>query len=1026
MLTEFRPRTSGDAKSAQLSVAMSGGAPQLVELLGAGIDPGSLAVAPAEGNGVDFGAVALGEERTQVFQVNNGSAQTSGPLALSASGDFTLVPASQPGDCENGQTSLDNGASCNLTVKLAPTRRAAQYGSISIRSPLAKGASLRFSGTGMAPPRLAVAEDEINFGRVLTGGTYQNSVTVLNQGDQELPPLVATLQEPSGAAAADFSLENGCTSPLPFQGSCQVNVRFTPTTPGFPVAVLRVEGVAGGAGSTLLYGEVSQAGTLVLAVTEGQSAEFGDVGILTSKTVAFTLTNPSTIPSGRLSITASSPLFTIDPGTCNPAGSPGLANGESCTFSVTYRPITPEAADATLSIQSPGAGGAALSLSGQGRSPANLVAVGNRDFATANLGQAEATDPRNDFTWSLQNDGDLATGTLQVTNSNPTDFALAADACNGQSLPGHGSCEISVRFRPTATEARSGDLVVLDPASSQSVTLKMTGTGVQIAQPGESCVNATCATGECTGGVCCNVSCVGGCQECNAEGVCVNFSGRERCGDGSGVCFGVDRCLLPEGESCSADAQCGSNNCELRLGGSGATARVCCLESCAGGDQCNPDGSGCQAPTLAEGAVCGGAGQLACGNGLACKACLAGGRRCTPPDECCGGCDGDQVCEDGSCECPGGTVDCQDGRCILDRAGACCDADGCIGSGEKVACNANSDLCVCPANEPRECPGNVCIPTSQCCNCGGPCQTCNATTGTCGQVANGQQGQCAGGQVCTNGQCARPANVGLGQACNAQANNCSAGSCVAGTCQCGAGTTACGGRCVNTTTDAANCGRCNNSCGTVACVGGSCSCPSGQTFVPGAGCRLPDGASCTVGGVACASGPCNAWLSDCDRDGFGEADPSPIRRCGAEPPPGTPICVGGRFALSTLGSDCCDTDANAFPGQTARFAAPMPEACQSGGRTHDYNCNGREEGAPVRICETRTTAAACAAVRGAGTNFQSPGAIVVRTNFLPETAVEGAILCGITSSPGGCDFFTAANPGPNGEVGCVVGAFGLL
>jgi hypothetical protein len=103
---------------------------------------------------------------------------------------------------------------------------------------------------------------------------------------------------------------------------------------------------------------------------------------------------------------------------------------------VTYTPLLAETANATLSIRSPGAGGAVLSLTGQGRSPANLVAVGNQDFGTANIGQAAASDPRNDFTWSLRNDGDLATGSLQISNSNPTDFAIATDGCNGQSLLG--------------------------------------------------------------------------------------------------------------------------------------------------------------------------------------------------------------------------------------------------------------------------------------------------------------------------------------------------------------------------------------------------------------------------------------------------------------------------------------------------------------------------------------------------------------------------------------------------------------
>jgi hypothetical protein len=965
-----------------------------VTLAGAGLDQGSLAVAPLEGNAPDFGALGLGEERRQVFRVVNGSAQTSGPLALSASGDFTLVPPALPDDCQSGQTALEqSGASCNVTVKLSPQRRAEQYGSLSIRSPLAKSASLRLSGMGMAPARLAIAQDEVNFGRVLTGGTYQASVTVQNQGDQPLEPPAATLLDSSGAPPAGFSVDNGCTEAIGFQASCAVNVRFQPAAAGFPVALLRLESPTGGAGSTLLFGEVSQAGTLVLAAATGESPEFGDVALQSPKAVNFTLINPSATPSGRLSITVSSPLFSVDPGTCNPAGSPGLANNESCTFSVTFTPLLAEAANATLSIRSPGAGGAALAISGQGRSPANLVAEGNRDFGTANIGQAAATDPRNDFSWSLRNDGDLATGSLQISNSNASDFAVAADACNGQTLAGHAGCELSIRFRPATTGAHAGDLVVSDTASGQITTLKMTGKGVQIAQPGESCVSATCVAGTtCTGNVCCQSSCAGGCQECST-GVCIDQDSRERCGGGTGVCFGVDRCLLPEGQSCSGDNQCGSGNCEQKLAGTGVADRVCCLANCAAGDLCSANGTTCQAPTLAPGVACS-AGGVACGNGLTCKECLNGGSRCTAFADCCDGCPGDQVCSSGSCGCPTGTVDCQDGRCIPNRAGACCDDNGCAGD---LACNAGNNLCACPANTPRACANSVCIPNSQCCNCGGPCSTCNTATGQCGQVANGQPGQCGGGQVCQNGACVLN-NVGLGQQCNVGANNCSAGSCVGGTCQCsGTNPNQCGNppRCTNTQTDGANCGACGTNCGALGCTQGRCNCPAGQQFVAGS-CRKNDGQTCAQA-AECVNG-CTMWFADNDADGFGAGTAQ--GRCGTNSPP------AGRFV--TRSGDCCDSDANAFPGQTTRFAETLPAACvRSANADHDWNCNGRNDGAQTVNCSLRSQAN-CAIGNSTSGNLQ--GDIVPTPQVDTGDVPDGTLLCGVSVGPGTCQFFTADNP----------------
>jgi hypothetical protein len=927
VLTEFRPATAGEGKSASLSVAVQDGAPQLVQLQGVGLDPGALSLAAAAGSASDFGSVLLGQERTQVFTIANGSGQTTGPLAVSVSGDFALVSGEQPGECVSGQTALESiGATCNVTVKLAPTRRAAQYGSISIRSPLAKSASLRLAGVANAPARLELVQDEINFGHVLSGGVYQAAVTVLNQGDELLPPPVATLVDPSGATPPGFSVDNGCTAPIGFQGSCTLNIGFQPSQPGFPVALLRLASDGGNA-SAVLYGEVTPGGTLVLAAAADQSPNFGEVGVNTSKTVQFTLSNPGMTPTGRVSITASSPLFSIDAGDCNANGQ-GLASGSACSFSVTYSPQAAEPVTATLSIQSPGAGGAALSLTGQGRSPASVVAEGNRDFGTASIGSTTATDPRNDFTWTIQNGGDLPTGMLQTSNSNPTDFVLVNDGCNRQSIAGHLSCQLTIQFRPPAVGARTGDLVVTDASSGQSTTLKMTGSAVQFADPGESCaLGAVCREGVCTAGVCCNVSCVRGCQECST-GTCTDQVNRERCGvNGSNaVCFGVDLCRSPEGESCTSDTACGSGNCEQRLGGNGVNDRVCCLQNCAPGDQCSPDGQRCQAPTLEEGSSCSTSG-LPCANGFQCKQCLGGGSECTARDDCCGGCSGDQQCLGGTCGCPTGTVDCRDGRCIRNQAGACCDANGCLTTGGHTSCNSTSNTCVCPANAPRDCGNNVCIPNAQCCNCAGPCQQCN--NGTCSQVASGQRGNCANGQVCNQqGTCVFN-NVGLGQACNAQANNCSVGSCVAGTCQCsGNNPNACGGnRCVNFQTDGANCGGCGVNCGALGCNGrGQCNCPPGQTSSNGS-CRLNDGQACTPGGgTPCLNG-CTQWFNDGDGDGFGSGNAT--NRCGTTPP-------GAGFVRQ--GGDCCDTDPDAKPGQTDSFARQR-NICGGG----DFNCDNRED-----------------------------------------------------------------------------------
>ena len=90
-------------------------------------------------------------------------------------------------------------------------------------------------------------------------------------------------------------------------------------------------------------------------------------------------------------------------------------------------------------------------------------------------------------------------------------------------------------------------------------------------------------------------------------------------------------------------------------------------------------------------------------------------------------------------------------------------------------------------------------------------------------------------------------------------------------------------------------------------------------------CRLKDLQVCKVN-ADCASLNCVTFYVDHDGDGYGETAKT-IQFCeeqGAAPPVGY-VAQGG---------DCCDGDANAYPGQTKYFSSA--DACGS----WDYNCDG--------------------------------------------------------------------------------------
>ena len=965
----FRPLALSPDQQAQLVISAITGAQHTIPLRGSALPLGSLAVTPAPGASRDFGEHLVGESSTQYFVVTNPSAQPSGPVELHISEPYTIAPSAAAGECATGVTSLANGESCSLAITLIPSERGPQDGSLTVSSALAGAASLALTGRGLGPARIALARAELDFGRVPTQSPVRQALTFRNVGDQPLSGVQASVESPGGPAAA-FSLQGACDGEIGADASCDMVIEFLPTEATNYSGVLRLTSASGAATSALLLGRAFPRGALELSAVDG-TGDFGDVAIGAPRTLQFTLANPGNVASGRLTITSSSPLFSVDLGDCNTAGgAAGLASAETCTFGVTFSPIDSEQIAANLSVQSPGAGEAALPLSGRGRVASNLSATGARDFGVATVGQMIVNDG-NQFTWTVTNDGDLASGSLQVVNTNPAEFIVSNDTCSNVSVPGRGSCTLDILFRATERGPRSATLSVTDSTTLETLQFVMTGTGLVVAQPGESCLNGeTCASGVCTAGVCCDRDCAATCQVCTA-GVCSDQAGREACGIGEGQCFGVNKCLLPEGSSCSGDEQCGSGNCERRLGAQAATDSICCLEDCgATGQFCNPETGRCQAPDLGSGAACGAAGQPACAAGLECKECRGGGRQCTPPDGCCGGCESGYECIDGACGCALGSngipqIDCGRGQCILDREFACCtSAPECPAN--RPACDGTTGLCV------------QCLSNDDC----GPCATCGVNK-TCTPIARGQAGVgCPAGALCDgNGACFSPQCTGVGQCgdcrtCNnfgcvnagagatcSQNRVCTADQrcvqCISNM-QCGAGqrceltTNTCVSTCVpslevcdgrdndcdgqvdeNATSevcdgvdndcdgqvddgfslqnDPNNCGQCGRSCG-----GGTCN--AGR-------CGLPDGQPCTSPNE-CQSGICTRWLVDADGDGFG-SEPSvngypAVQICGQgsganRPPPH--VAVGCRapqeFQYEPQSKDannrpdCCD---NPCPG----------------------------------------------------------------------------------------------------------------
>ncbi len=217
------------------------------------------------------------------------------------------------------------------------------------------------------------------------------------------------------------------------------------------------------------------------------------------------------------------------------------------------------------------------------------------------------------------------------------------------------------------------------------------------------------------------------------------------------------------------------------------------------------------------------AGRACCG--LACvdlattsTHCGACGRACASGTACSAG----LCCASGQANCGGVCVNVQTDiahcgtcatRCTA-PAGLCCagrctdvltDEQNCSGCGRPCSAGGTcmTGLC-CPAGQTR-C-GSACVNVQvDGTNCGACGRTCVAPTGSC----------CAG--ACFD-------LTSSAQHCRTCATPCPPGGVCSGAICCPAGQINCGGGCVNTQTDRANCGRCGVQCGAVdsTCCRGAC------------------------------------------------------------------------------------------------------------------------------------------------------------------------------------------------------------
>jgi FG-GAP-like repeat/Abnormal spindle-like microcephaly-assoc'd, ASPM-SPD-2-Hydin/Divergent InlB B-repeat domain len=241
-------------------------------------------------------------------------------------------------------------------------------------------------------------------------------------------------------------------------------------------------GACGGTGSCSVTVSSSTSVTATFNLSTGPavtlsptSLSFGTVAIgVTSagKTVTLKNTGTASLTITAIAITGTNAADFAQTHTCGSS----LAVGASCTFSIKFKPTASGTRTAVLSITDSAAGSPQkVALSGVGTtaklSPTTL------NFGTVAIGVTSAAK-----SVTLTNVGTtaLTITAIAITGTNAGDFSQTHTCV---SLLGAGtSCTISIKFKPTASGARTAALSITDNAvgSPQKATLSGTGTTAKL------------------------------------------------------------------------------------------------------------------------------------------------------------------------------------------------------------------------------------------------------------------------------------------------------------------------------------------------------------------------------------------------------------------------------------------------------------------------------------------------------------------------------------------------------------------
>ncbi len=431
---QFKPSTTGP-RTATLTLASSTtGIPYTLNLTGTGLPLLGLILTPVT---QDFGTVPVHSTSAPTLFTLTNLTSNATPITLTApsvTGDFALSPIPTGGAPCTG--TLAPSASCFVQIAFTPTTTGQRSGTLTLATS-AGTATAPLTGYANPDPGLALNPTTLIFNNVPGPTATTQTITLTNTGPTPLQIATPTV------TILNFTPTTNCNTLAP-AATCTITIAFTPANATVTDTLqIPVTNAGNTTNYTVLLTGAYTTEDIGLQIIPAQ-ADFGPNPTATlGLTRQFTINN---LTAKSLALSVALPhQFVLSGQPCA-----GLAPNASCSFSVTFLPLTngditgtlfaqanPTDGSATLNalgyVEGYGTGSSTLSISGGPLSPGNIL----------NFGQVAS--------------GQTASRTLTLTNKAATPLTirrittqwpfLTTSTC-GQTLALNQTCAVTVTYTP--------------------------------------------------------------------------------------------------------------------------------------------------------------------------------------------------------------------------------------------------------------------------------------------------------------------------------------------------------------------------------------------------------------------------------------------------------------------------------------------------------------------------------------------------------------------------------------------------